>query len=162
MIALNNRNEKRFEIAKYLIEAGADLNIQVYNWTALDYLFTINSNDYNAQVEEDEFNFALYMIERGADINVSAFGNVIISAARMNNKMMVEYLINQKNIDMNYVDPDYGNTSLMWAVYFNCFDTVKYLLENNANLEIVNKEGKSVFDIAADKNNSQILALLNK
>ena len=75
--------------------------------------------------------------------------------------MMVKYLIESMNVDMNMQDIVCENTLLMWAVKYDYYNVVKYLIDNNANLEIVNNENKTAMDIALENNNEAIIELLN-
>lgn len=161
MISLeNNFNDDKFKIAKFLIESGADINIEVYSYTAIDYVFTRNVKNYNYNTEKKEFEFAKYLIDNGALIENNNLGNLIFIAAQSNNLMMVEYLINFMNVDINMQDNICKNTALMWAVKFNCYNVVKYLVDKNASLNILNNDNKSAIDIALENNNEDIIKLL--
>ena len=97
--ALASYEKTRIEVAKYLVEAGADVNIAVNNYSALDYVFTNNSINYNEEDETQEFEFAIYLIEMGADYKNVRLGNLIFDAAKQNNLLMVDYLLNEKNVN---------------------------------------------------------------
>lgn len=163
MLALASYEDNRFDIARYLIDHGADVTIEVRPYgTALDYVFSSNSGEnYSRQVEEDEYNFARFLMDCGADIENVSIGHFIIEAARGNNALMVDYLIKEKNVDIDFIGNSRGYTSLMWAVYFNCHNVIEYLIENGADLEIVNEDGKTARDIALEKGDSKTLELLN-
>jgi hypothetical protein len=56
-----------------------------------------------------------------------------------------------------------GNTPLHWCVYRNTFETVKYLIDNGANVNAVNvKEGASVLHWAAIAGDVKVLVCLLK
>lgn len=163
MITLDRiTNKDKFKIAKLLIDSGADINIEVYDFTAIDYVFTQNVINYDENTEKLEFEFAKYLIDKGASIENNNLGNLIFIASRANNLMMVEYLIESMNVDMNMQDKECKNTPIMWAVKFDCYNVVKYLIDNNANLEILNNEKKLAMDIALEENNEDIIKLLIK
>ena len=153
--------ENRFKIAKYLIEKGADLCVETYGDTALNYVFRNNSLTYDKIQETEEYDFAVYMIEKGAQFDKGRLGHLIFDASRMNNKMMVEYLINA-GVDINMVDGCYGNSILMWAVMNDSYNVVKFLLERDASITSLNNEGKTVMDIALINNNDKIIEILNQ
>lgn len=168
--ALASSETARLEIAKYLVEAGADLNLKVHGNTALEKVFSYNLINYNPNTELQDFEFALYLLEKGANIENVRYGNLIFSAARNNNLMMVEYLLTEMRVDINIVD-DAGNSVLMHAVMLNVYRVVEYLLEHSASIDIVNNEGKTAFDLAVEKdylegelltNNLKIQELLNE
>ena len=127
-------------------------------------LFDKNENiiNYDENTEKLEFEFAKYLIDKGASIENNNLGNLIFIASRANNLMMVEYLIESMNVDMNMQDKECKNTPIMWAVKFDCYNVVKYLIDNNANLEILNNEKKLAMDIALEENNEDIIKLLIK
>ena len=159
LVTLESNTENRFKIAKYLIEKGANINIKANNFSVFDYVFTYNSNNYNETKELEEFEFALYLLERGASITDVRLGHVIFNAAKFNNKLMINYLYNTLNVNLDLQDISYGNTPLIWAVKFNCFNVVKYLLDNNVDQNIINNEGKTAKQIALETNNLEIYNL---
>ena len=157
----NSSNENRFKIAKYLIEKGADLNIETYGDTALNYVFRNNSLAYDEIQEKEEYYFAKYLIEKGAKFDKGRLGHLIFDSAKMNNKMMVEYLINT-GVNINMVDSFYGNSILMWAVMNDSYNVAKFLLENDIDTTIVNDDGKTAIDIARENKNDKIIEILNE
>lgn len=150
-------NENRFRIARYLIECGAEINIEAYGDTAINYVFRKNSI-----YAQDEYEFALYMIENGALVDRGSLGHLIYDAAKMNNKLMVEYFIINEKVDINSVDQYYGNSILMWALMFESFDVANFLLDNNVDINFVNDMGKTAMDIALESNNVEIINRLKK
>ena len=159
MVALSQNNESRMLIAEYLINKGADVTIIKNNYSALDYSFTYNVVDYKESAEVLDFQLAKLLLNKGLSITDVRLGNVIFNAAKNNNKLMVEYLIKELNVNIDIIDSTYGNTALIWAVQNNCYNVVKYLLNNGANLDIKNNNGKTALDIAIEKNNIDILNL---
>ena len=161
MVTLDSNNENKFEIARYLVESGADVNIEVAGTTAIEQVFTYNPDNQDISIKE-EYEFALYLINNGADIELGTLGNVVFAAARTNNVLMVKHLIENMQVDINMQDLIVGNTPLMWAVKIDCYDVVKYLLDKGANIELVNKDGKTARDIALENVNYKILELLSE
>lgn len=161
MVALGQNNESRVLIAEYLINNGADAAIISNDYSALDYAFTYNVVDYSESTEILDFQLAMLLLNNGLSITDVRLGNVIFIAAKNNNKLMVKYLIEDLNVNIDVIDPTYGNSSLIWVVKNNCYNVVKYLLDNGANLDIKNNNGKTALDIAIEKNNIDILNLFN-
>ena len=115
-----------FNIAKLLIEAGADVNVNVtgqYGSTSLIWA-SIRGN-----VE-----IVKLLVERGADINDSDDygGTALIAAAGCNRLDIVKFLL-ENDADIN-CETDGGITALIAAVECNEPDIVKFLLENDADI----------------------------
>ena len=53
-----------------------------------------------------------------------------------------------------------GETPLMHALSTESHNLVKYLLDNNADINAINNDGVSVWDMAIELNNKAILDLL--
>lgn len=159
MVTLSQNNESRLSIAEYLIKSGADVTIIKNNYSALDYAFTYNVVDYSESTEILDFQLAMLLLNKGLSITDVRLGNVIFIAAKNNNKLMVEYLIKELNVNIDFIDSTYGNTALIWAVQNNCYNVAKYLIDNGANIDIKNNNDKTALDIAIEKNNIDILNL---
>jgi len=157
MVALDGlARENRLDIAKYLIDCGADVKLKRGPYSALEYVFTVGVEE----TEEEQFNFALFLISKGANINNSSQGNLIFRAARYNNTLMVNYLINERGVDIN-LTCDNGYSALMYAARNECYNVAKYLIENGARQDIVGKDGKTAKDLAIERGNEEIIALFN-
>lgn len=151
-------NDKNFEIARYLIDNGADIHIEVNGKTALNYVFTYKAKN-DKVLAKEEFDFAMYLIDNGAVIETDRW-HVIYDAARMNNTFMLEYLVYTRNVNININDNVYGNTPLLWAVQLGSYDAVNWLIENGADINIINKDGKNAHDIAKERNIEEIIMLI--
>lgn len=157
MFALKHTED--FKIPRYLIDNGADIHIEVHGETALNYVFSFRG--INSEIDEkEEFEFAMYLIDMGAEIETDTW-HVIYDAVRMNNLLMVEYLVKSRNVDINIKDNAYGNTPLLWAVTLGSYDVTKWLIENGADLNVLNNEGKSAYDLAKKYEHLEIINLLN-
>ena len=157
-----NNNEQKFEIVKYLVEHGADINIKDYNETALAWV--LYSNGKRDQIKkEQEFEIVKYLIEHGGNIeNASAIGHFVFDVSRKNNELILQYLIEEKKIDINLIDETTGNTCLIYAAKHGANDTVRYLLGKGASVEIRNKENKSAYDLAVENEYFEIAEILKK
>jgi len=116
-----------FDIVKYLVENGADLNIQDINEnTALMY------GVYNSR------KVAEYLITQGSNLDIvnnrkcnclhisSSIGNLVITDILYNQGMNLE------DIDIN------GNTPIFVALLNKQYNIVKYLLKKNININLTN------------------------
>lgn len=54
-----------------------------------------------------------------------------------------------------------GNTPLLWAAYFGSADIARHLIQVGADVDVVNAEGKTGIQIAAERGHSDVrLALI--
>ncbi|KAK6456989.1 Glycerophosphoryl diester phosphodiesterase family-domain-containing protein [Scheffersomyces xylosifermentans] len=88
--------------------------------------------------------------------------NLILLAVRLNSSQILDSLINQGKIDINYTDSEHHNeTALYIAAKLNYVDLVEFLLKSGADTEI----GESVFGwtpifIAASDGFEEVVKLL--
>ena len=140
-----------FEIVKYLLEKGADINaMNITGHTALSRSTFFSYNK-----------ISNFLIERGADINKTDkrfFLPPIIAAIRSNNLDIGKLLV-KKNVDINIKDGINGMTPIMWAVAYQNIEFVKLLLSQNPDLSVVSNYDDTVFTLTKD---DRILSLLNK
>ena len=80
-------------------------------------------------------------------------------AAYFNNDKIVDYLINKLNFNVDEINLN-NETSLMIAAKENNIETVKCLLNNNANVTLKNNDQKTALDLARDNGNFEIVELL--
>lgn len=71
----------------------------------------------------------------------------IHKAAQSNHVEVISYLLRQDVDQINTTDYE-GRTSIMLAAQFNCYDTVKVLLEYEANVDVRDSENKTVLHYA--------------
>ncbi len=114
-------------------------------------------------VSVNDINKVRNLIENGADINglykKSGFTPLMMAAHR-GNKEIVEFLLNQKIIDVNKIDEDGDkNTALMYAVLAGHPDIVRLLLHKKADKTKNNLWVLSPCKVAID---SLETAILNK
>ena len=156
MVTLQYARKNKFEIARFLVESGADVTISAYKWTALNYVFLTPLSD-----KQEAYDFAMLLIEKGAKIDVGARGHVIFDAVKADNLFMVKYLIEERNVDVNLQDKSDGYTLLIQAVEYGNINIVEYLLDKGADKSPTDANGKTALDIAKVKNFSEIIELLN-
>jgi len=165
---------------KLLIENKADLNINSESgWTTLDFAI------YNGRIKIVELlinagsiidNTSLYtasckrrsniiklLIHKGANIKESQ--DALLAAGFHGFPEIIELLV-KAGMDVNHQD-HLGQTVLMYASEkgqvqsSKHHETVKKLLELNADPSIRNRDGKTALDLATYKNQSEIILLLN-
>ncbi len=139
---INDNNE----MAKYLIDNGANLDLQNNNgYTAL--LFAV-FNRINNDISK-------YLIDHGANLNLQTRRGqtALIQTISGRNYEIAKYLIDH-NPNLDLQDED-GNTALMKAILKKNNEIAKYLIDNGANLNLQNKRGETVFHLIG--NNSELL-----
>ncbi len=93
-------SEGKIENVIKLVDAGANLNNKkaTNNKTPLMCALAYNNN-------EQKFAIVKYLVEHGADIeNASAIGQFILEVSRKNNELILQYLIEERNVDLNLID----------------------------------------------------------
>ena len=132
---------ERFDIVKYLVEKGIDPTMKYTDYRNIPFSLlaaTVNNNDTK---------IAEYLIDKGADVNTKA----IIDNYMENGMTSNDKDDSKEAVNLILTAIENGNTSL-----------VKLLIEKGADTTVVNKEKKTVFDIAREKGYDDILELENK
>ena len=150
-----------FEIFKTLVENGA--NISKVNDRGEPFIVDA--------IRRERFDIVKYLVEKGIDpamkyeleeyypnVNISLLAGTLYNS----DTEMAKYLIEQ-GADVNTPIPsEDGYPLLLQAVDNGKTELVKLLIENGADTTVVNKEKKTVFDIAREKGYDDILELENK
>jgi ankyrin repeat protein len=142
-------SDGKYETVKLLVDNGADINItNNYGATAIT-----NAAFFN----HPESVRAILSSKQKLKTDTSENALLISAGLGLDNiiKMFLDY-----GVDVNARGKN-GRTPLMAAVEFNHLNTVKLLLENKANPKAKDTEGESIMDIAKDKGNKDIIALIN-
>lgn len=66
-------------------------------------------------------------------------------------------MLGSGRVDVNAKEPVYGRTALMVASDWGHFEIVKYLVENGANVNLKDKDGKTALDFAETNEIRQFL-----
>ena len=160
--------QQDFDLFIDLIKRGADINFQ--DEKGLTFLhFAANFNSYK---------IAEYLIQQGVDVNAAAplfYGHTPLIVAACNNHFdMVKLLIqNQADIESHDI---VGATPIFYAISNKNLEMVKYFVSNKAEIEhrirIIfhlpgikkganvnyrHSSGKSVYSIAVETNNTEII-----
>ena len=127
----------------------------------INFLLSDNINVTSLDVSKLEFLTTLYA---RFDI-MHNFSNdtllIIIVRTPGTNLEVVKYLLTHID-NPNFINKrnNHDDTALMWAVYSQNYATVKILLDNNADVFLINREQRSALNIAIGINNVSILNLL--
>lgn len=156
------------KIIDILIDNGANVSYKTKNnLSVLDFLLSGGSN-YNETYVNSQFELFKKIIEIDSRLAYKELlrkesigsGNYLHRAVYFNNDKIVDYLI--KVLDFNVDEINLNNeTSLMIAARENNIETVKCLLNNNANVTLKNNDQKTALDLARDNGNFEIVELLN-
>ncbi len=158
-------DEMRLKISRYLIESGANINYRSNNGNGENALAATLKNYYNQysfERDQAQLTFIIWLIEQGGNVhNTGSYGNLIFYAAVNNNVLVVEYLLDHDIATIN-LQNDSGYTALMFACRSNAKEVVMYLLNNEANKELRNDDGRRAIEIALENDNLEIFTLLNE
>ena len=148
------------EIAKFLIEKGADIDLQAKNG-ASPLIAAAGSS-------EEIFNL---LIEKNADIKAkdesgtTAFTASMIGILRERVSFAVPQLLLKKGADVDEA-PDKGRTegytALMMAARNQQPDLVQFLVDNGANINAMAKDGATPLSLAKKDKNPKMVELLQK
>ena len=141
-----------YEIVKYLLESGADVNIR-------------NSNGETALIKaaaKKNYRVIKLLIESGADVNVKS-GNAhtaLIMASTIDDFNTIKLLI-ESGADVNAKNR-YGITTLMKVSRFWSLKDVKLLIEKGADVNAEDYDGQTAIDYAWHDGNEDVRAYLQK
>ncbi|MBQ3253928.1 MAG: ankyrin repeat domain-containing protein [Acholeplasmatales bacterium] len=156
--------DNRFDIAKLLIENGANINaISTNGLTVVEHTFHHIEKD-NEIEELAQYEFLLYLIENGVDIYVNTHymdSNLLFCAALAANVIVCKFLIEEYSFDVNQIAPE--NYTVLMAAACNRYDNTKavsYLLELGVDPNIVNYRNETAYDIAFQLKHFEIADLI--
>ena len=138
------------EVAKYLIEKGADVNHADKNGaTAL-----------LGAAQEGHPEVAKYLIEKGADVNhADKDGDTALKfAAKEGHLEIAKYLI-EKGADVNHIGKN-GTTALTSVAQEGHLEIAKYLIEKGADVNHIGKDGVTAFMVATYKGHPEVAKYL--
>lgn len=147
----------RYEKVIQLIENGADVN----------YKDSFSNDALYYAVAHCKVDITGYLLKHGANINsVYSEGKNILHItveAECEDKgfFNIVKLLVSNGVDLNRKD-DFGNTPLWYACIYYVInnETIRYLLNNKADINIVNKFGLSSLTAAKKRGESDLVALL--
>ena len=84
---------------------------------------------------------------------------VLMYACQRDNLQLVQFLVEEAEVDKNVQSIKDGSTALHTAVAANRVEIVRYLLEAGANRTLVNREGKTPRQLAEERGFAEVAAL---
>ena len=155
-------DESKCDLEKFkmLAEYGADINYDSYGYPLIRYAVQSGCLDIVKYLVSKGINPAMKyeLKEYYPNVNISLLASTLYNS----DTLMAKYLIEQ-DADVNTPTPsEDGYPLLLQAIDNGKTELVKLLIENGADTTVVNKEKKTVFDIAREKGYDDILELENK
>jgi ankyrin repeat protein len=146
------------DMARYLLDNGAKVNIQAKNGsTAL------------SGAAQQSLELVQLLLDKGADVRlktdegITAFTNSIIGVLRGSVTTEVAELLLEKGANVDEA-PDKGGaagyTCLMMAARNNNPDLVKFLASKGANLNVASQDGATPLSLAEKEDNQEMIKLL--
>lgn len=130
-VMLNCINKGKLEMARHLIEKGADIHKKgCQNRNALNQLVCFAWDK----------TFAEYLLQKGSSINETARdqSSLIEAATSFNNPEAVDFLLSHG------IDKKYLNAALCWGIIHNGVSAVKLLLDKGADLNDMYAQCKGI------------------
>ena len=185
-------NHNRLEMAKMLIDKGANVNSKDKNGSTALMLATSYDSGSNAELiklllskgadanvankegstalmvaitskTSDNADVVKLLLEKGADVNAKAINGVTaLMVASKEKNLTALKLLLAKKPDLEASDTTYKLTALMFAVNEQNLDAVQELIANGANINAKAAEGLTPLAVAKGKNNQAIVDLLLK
>ena len=151
-------HSNRLEIAKLLIEYGADPNLCGSGTPAL--FLEAGLILWKPENEELSNTIISLLIDSGArPVNNKNNYSILHYSVHGNCSLITDNLINSYHLPIDTINNN-GQTPLMMSVKNNAIDTAKLLLDYGADKSVKDNNGKTVYDLAAEVGNVEMNELL--
>ena len=140
---------ERIEIAKYLIENGADISHQTrFGDTVLSRFVLIAYDDEH----EESFGFFQYLLEKGATVEEGPHGHIVFGACRDKSVNFLEYLLEEYELDVNIISQTSDRSTLLMqtTLYASAPNACEFLLNHGADKTLKDSDGRTAYDMAVD------------
>ncbi|MDR1695246.1 MAG: ankyrin repeat domain-containing protein [Endomicrobium sp.] len=162
----------KYDMAKILIENGADVNAVVPVFEGLGIGgYTVLSSALTAYPEPDA-DIIKFLLEKGADVNKSDINDygfvplihsVISFGGNEQTGLEIVKLLTDHGADVNKTDKKSGTPPLVWAIAAhrgNALDIIKILVDNGADINFKDKNGMTPLLYAAKSSSFEICKYL--
>ncbi|MBQ3017305.1 MAG: ankyrin repeat domain-containing protein [Clostridia bacterium] len=158
-VALDYCEDDWYEIVMYLISKGASIDyVDDYGQGAIFIDMTWNTPVLAKEDAEKIYSLFCYAFDNCDKSNVD-WQRVFCYAIMFDHYEIVKVLLKDGYADVNASVSNEKITPLMFAVRSSDVSIVKYLLDNGADVNAVDSDGKTVSDYLAKRNNEEINAL---
>ena len=156
---LGRSGSKRFSLAFYLIENGADIHYSTITHSPFQRTIRVLEVDSDETIQEG-FELFKYFIDNNVDINkMGSNYSALTCAASYANYNVVRYLVENDIFVVDEFDK-IGQTALIEATQVEEIQMVELLLELGANKDIADSTGKTAYDYAVELGNEELIELL--
>jgi len=143
-IIYNAIDANNLELVKFLVENGADLNIQSRHSYSTPLVYACRAK--NKKIVE-------YLINQNIDFSKQR--NLLHEILVFDDLKLIDKCLS-KNMNINDKN-EKGNTPLVWAIYNgNKLETIKYLIKKGADTNILSADNKNILEIAKSNNKKEI------
>lgn len=146
IFALKSGREDRFKIAHLLMDYGADITYEDERGDTPLLSSLITPRGDSEQTKTEGFKLFERMLE-AYGIEEAKKEPILQEAATFNNRLAVDYILDNGIQDINYIS-DEGETPLMGTAFTGKAEMCRYLLEKGVDKSIRDNEGKTAYDYA--------------
>lgn len=152
-------------IVRFLSENMKTIMDNVRKKKAYEYLFErgfpFNANMLAAHVAKGNVEICKKYFDAGMSVDsVNSEGTPLLNIAVRTEQLPIVKCLVECGADVNAVSRDRGYTALMDAVWIGNETLVKYLIEKNSMMNILNKEGQTMLILAVGADRKNICRLL--
>ncbi len=155
----NRKHQNNFEIAKLLIEYGANVNNTKDSNMYPIFSLMVHAKSYAKSLVIDNMEL---LLKNGALV-IDKKGYSIIRLMINNTTFENDYIdciLENSTYDINTIEPD-DKTNLMYLVEKELIFPIEIMLSKGIDKTIKNSSGKTALDIAKEIGNIEIISLLN-
>lgn len=128
-----------YAYTQVLLSSGVDVNFTSQDGSS-PLMLSVDDNAGSAEIVQ-------LLVDHGGNINYRHALSVLDIAVKNNDLHKVAVLINA-GVLLDDQDPDDGHTALMFAAMWGKYDSVEYLIDAGASLNMKDKSGKTALDHA--------------